>query len=303
MLRTSRRWLAWSLAVVPMMWCASATFGQANQTQDRQNRDQAQGQRTQGQQIRGQQDQDAAGQGFRGQIGEGITDQELVSWLLVDNQAEVQMGQLAQKQAANPQVKQFAQQMVQDHQQFAQKLQQAAGGGAGLPGQSGAQNRQSGAAGQQVAQNRTTTQPATTPQTGQAQPGQPQQRTALRPVQGQAIGAAGGGLAAFHQQVGQKVLKAKQQMLQEKQGAQFDVAYMSDQVAAHVCAVASMEIAQQYAQSPQLKQTLQQGVQTTKHHLKEAIALLQQVEQRDDNAANTNRGQRQNNRGTQQDQQ
>jgi len=44
----------------------------------------------------------------------------------IDNQCEMQMAQLAQQKAQDPQVKQFAQRMMQDHQQAQQQLQTAA---------------------------------------------------------------------------------------------------------------------------------------------------------------------------------
>jgi len=44
----------------------------------------------------------------------------------IDNNAEMQLGQLAQTKATDPQVKQFAQKMMQDHQQAQRDLQEAA---------------------------------------------------------------------------------------------------------------------------------------------------------------------------------
>ena len=44
----------------------------------------------------------------------------------IDNNAEMQLGQLAQTKATDPQVKQIAQRMMQDHQQAQRDLQEAA---------------------------------------------------------------------------------------------------------------------------------------------------------------------------------
>jgi predicted outer membrane protein len=51
----------------------------------------------------------------------------LANCLLIKNQAEIDIAEFAQQHAQNEQAKQFAQQMIQDHRQFAQKLQQLAG--------------------------------------------------------------------------------------------------------------------------------------------------------------------------------
>jgi len=58
-------------------------------------------------------------------------EQFLAGCLLARNQSEVDLSQFAQEQAENPEVKQFAQQMVQDHQKIIQQLQQVAGNQSG----------------------------------------------------------------------------------------------------------------------------------------------------------------------------
>ena len=58
-------------------------------------------------------------------------EQFLASCLLAKNQSEVELSQFAQEQAENPEVKQFAQKMVQDHQKMIQQLQQFAGNQSG----------------------------------------------------------------------------------------------------------------------------------------------------------------------------
>jgi len=52
-----------------------------------------------------------------------FTDAQIASVLRVVNKAEAESGQLAQKKAENPEVKQFASQMVVDHQRADQKVE------------------------------------------------------------------------------------------------------------------------------------------------------------------------------------
>jgi putative membrane protein len=49
-------------------------------------------------------------------------DEKFVKKAAHDNQAEIELGQLAQQKAANPRVKQFAEQLVKDHQDANQQL-------------------------------------------------------------------------------------------------------------------------------------------------------------------------------------
>src|SRR5436189_5981436 len=49
------------------------------------------------------------------------SDSILVTWLLVDNENEIALARIAQQRATNPEVKQFAQKMIDDHTQIVQK--------------------------------------------------------------------------------------------------------------------------------------------------------------------------------------
>jgi putative membrane protein len=62
--------------------------------------------------------------GTAGELARG--DRDFVQDMLQENQAEVQLGQLAQGQATNPQVRQFAETLVNDHRQAADELRQIA---------------------------------------------------------------------------------------------------------------------------------------------------------------------------------
>lgn len=85
--------------------------GESRQTQSQ--RDQMQDQQRMGQA------RDAMSQGQK-------PDQMFLKEAASGNQLEIQLGQLATERAQDPQIKQFAQQLVEEHQQAAPQLQQAA---------------------------------------------------------------------------------------------------------------------------------------------------------------------------------
>ena len=63
--------------------------------------------------------------GTTGRTGEGA--QDFVRFAMTANMAEIELGKLAQQRASNMQVKNFAQQMVEDHTKASAELKQAAG--------------------------------------------------------------------------------------------------------------------------------------------------------------------------------
>ena len=58
----------------------------------------------------------------------GNADSQLARCLIGDNQGEIALGKLAQERAQDKDVKQFAEMMVRDHQQFVQQLERFARG-------------------------------------------------------------------------------------------------------------------------------------------------------------------------------
>jgi len=67
------------------------------------------------------------------QASKGNDVQQFIEKAAIANMAEVQLGQLAQQQAQDPQVKQFAQMMVDEHTKALDQLKTAAGGQGTIP--------------------------------------------------------------------------------------------------------------------------------------------------------------------------
>lgn len=78
---------------------------------------------------------DAAGS--NDQIASAAVNHYVANCLLIKNRGEIELNRFAQERAQNEQVKQFAQQMIQDHSQLEQKLERIAQSDRG-PGQNAA---------------------------------------------------------------------------------------------------------------------------------------------------------------------
>jgi predicted outer membrane protein len=165
---------------------------------------------------------------------------------MLDNAEEVALGKLAEQRSQNPQVKQFAQQMVQDHSQMLEKLQQFVSGRSTDPSQPGQ------------------TSSSISSQQGTSST---QQHTRQQDA----------GLLAAKTDAAKRCLQMKQQELSQKQGAEFDKCYVGSQLLAHMGMLATLEAFQKHA-SPQLQQQIAQGIQTTQQHLTHARQLAQQLE-------------------------
>ena len=289
--------------------------GAGNQGQDQQGQDQ-QGQdateREAGERQAGQREGRAGRsqqgqQGREGQQGQqsGQLDQALATWLIIGNQGEVQISQLGQERSENQRVKEFSEKAIQDHTQFIQKLQQAADGQAGQ----GAQGAQGGAdasqrsSDAQSARKRSGAAAGQDAQSSEAQAGQDRNRqeqggqragqsrteaaqseqdrsAQFRAGAGGAHGQHGqlGQLLQIKQELGDKHVESCREELSQKQGAEFDKAYMTKQVALHQEMLDTLEVFSSHA-SQDLQKVLEQGQQTTQQHLEMAKQILQTVEQ------------------------
>lgn len=208
----------------------------------------------------------------------------LAGCLLAKNQCEVELGQLAQQQAQNPEVKQFAQKMVQDHQQLVQKLQPLAGGQGGYSPTSPTQ----GTSSQFDAQRQTsdTTRLPGSPGAASQTPGardiaRNEDLNANQSLTGER--AAGKQNPALHElaqiekQIAERHKEAVREELQQKQGAEFDKCYVGAMIGSHMHALAALEVIEQ--QGPeQLRQIAQQAQPKVQQHLDHAKQLMKQLE-------------------------
>ena len=197
--------------------------------------------------------------------------------LLAKNQAEIELAQFAQQQAQNPQVKQFAQQMVQDHQRIAQQLQQVAGGqGDQSSSRTNNATQSPGLSGQNDAQRQASD---TTRLPGSSGAAQTESRTA------RGLTATGGSqeksgttakLIQIDRKISERQSQAVREELQQKDGAEFDKAYVGTMIHAHMNMLAALETIEQQGLG-QLAQVAQQAQPTVQQHLEHAKQLKEQL--------------------------
>lgn len=199
---------------------------------------------------------------FRGNQAAGAMQSQevqrfLTGCLLAKNQAEVELSKFAQQQSQSPEVKEFAQMLVQDHSKFIQKLQQAAGArSATRPSAETGETAQPATNRDAVGQN--AAEPAT-------------ERTATN------NNSAVDQLLAIEQQIVEHCTQAAKDELQRKQGAEFDKCYIGGQIAGHMQMLSALEVIQQ--QGPeQLQQLAQQAQPNVQKHLDHAKQIMKQLE-------------------------
>jgi predicted outer membrane protein len=191
------------------------------------------------------------------QAGQSVDlNQAIAGCLLLGNQEEIALAEFAQSRAQNPRVKEFAQMMIQNHEQAVAKLTRV------VPELAReAASLREGQGDQSSRQNETlpgTSSPASIGQAGAA--------------------AAGNQVFALQKRVTQECLQLTQQELGQKQGADFDKCYMASQVGAHIGMLAKLRGSQQFA-SGELKQVIQEAEQTVQKHLDHAKQIAKEVEQ------------------------
>jgi predicted outer membrane protein len=201
----------------------------------------------------------------------------LANCLVMKNQGEIELAQLAQERAQNPEVKQFAQKMVQDHSKFAQHLQQLTGGASGAGRTPGATTP--GGARQFDAQANASDSTQLPGSPGARQPNtQDLNENVVGTAQLQPQSGGLQQLAQIERQIAERCKQAIREDLEQKSGAEFDKAYVGTQIGAHIHMLAALEVIGQQGQG-QLAQLAQQAQPTVQQHLDHAKQLIQQLDQ------------------------
>jgi len=236
----------------------------------------------------------------QGEVRAQLGDQALVRWIAACNEAEIRVNEAAQQQAESDQVKQFAATMIKDHGMLGDKLRQA--GSAGREDRPDAPRRGDAIernVRERDALNRDATDdaPDARPRRPEARPGtrnndaaddnqvlfqpgaQPgATRRPARSADDASRGMRGGNpVLMFHEEVTKQCTETTIAALKEKKGADFDHAFMHQQVMAHMSMLDTLKVAGNHA-SPELKPTLDEAAQHTQAHLDEAKQILEQLE-------------------------
>jgi|SRR5688572_19031111 len=178
----------------------------------------------------------------------------LAAWLLIGNENEIALAQLAQSRSQDATVKAFAQKMIDDHRAMGQKLQKFAS-----------------TVGYVAA--------ATTPPTSPPQPAG-EARAKERATSDSGTVSADGGRTdhiALFQELGQQCLDSSRKELEAKSGAEFDKCYVGMAVGGHMKTNDMLTVFQRHASSD-LKFVLAEGQKTVQAHLQHAKDLCKSLE-------------------------
>jgi predicted outer membrane protein len=170
----------------------------------------------------------------------------LAGWLAVDSQNEVALAQIAQQKAQDPEVKQFAQKMIDDHRRMAEQLQPFAAS-AGF---------------------------ATSVASSGSTPADRAPEGRVREA-----GFSGGELdhAALIQELGKQCLDTARRELEQKSGAEFDRCFVGMMIGDHMKANDMLTVFQRHASSD-LASVFSEGQTTVKMHLDHAKEIAHRLE-------------------------
>jgi len=214
-----------------------------------------------------------------GRVGHDL-DHYITDCLISGNQEEIALARIAQQRATDPQVKQFAQEMIRVHSIFLKKLQGENGRASGSTSEQPGRDQQVG--------NQERTNPFGGTQGNSAQqpavggPGVDVNAPGAQVTVGRSHGSRMGHDAAHQflqveKEVHQQCLQSKTRELSQKEGAQFDRCYMNSQVGAHMKMADELTVYSRKVSSS-LQSTLQEGLQTTQQHLAHAKQIAERLE-------------------------
>jgi predicted outer membrane protein len=211
-------------------------------------------------------------------------DAQLAAWLVVDNEGEVALGQFAQQRSQDAQVKEFAQQMVDAHQQIIQKLRQVAGEGRRAAIDKGNERRDQAVA-RREARDRRQDDAGAEPRNPNVDvqvnaPGSGEPRISVQseiPGGGRRVHAGGLDFVAIKREIGEQCQQTLKAELEKKEGPEFDKCYLGQQIMAHMQMIDTLKVFQQHA-SEELKPVLAEGQQTAQGHLEHAKELIKKIE-------------------------
>jgi predicted outer membrane protein len=175
----------------------------------------------------------------------------LASCIALGNNGEVVLGQLAKDRAKNDRVKEFAETMIKDHQKVIAKLQNF------LPPTVAQLIRSESQEGKnrEMAENRP----------------EGSTRMSMRPIEG------GSQLLQIEVQAARNCGDLMKKELSTMQGAEFDRAYVGQQIGAHIHMLAKLRAVEPYVNGD-LKQVVQQGIEMTQKHLDEAKSICKDLQ-------------------------
>jgi predicted outer membrane protein len=189
-----------------------------------------------------------------------------VECLTQANQAEVALGRIAEQRATDKEVQAFAEQMVKDHSAMLAKLQKLS------PNKSATTTDRGEAAPRRAAED---------PAIDRAPP---ERRVIPEAAPEGARTAAPSGkndlhaIAKINEEIHKRCLATAMEELEGKKGEEFDKCYTGMQIAAHQKMVVALDVLKNHATTPELRQIITQGSETTQQHLSHAKNLMKSLD-------------------------
>jgi predicted outer membrane protein len=186
--------------------------------------------------------------------GENL-DQLFAGCVILTNQNEINVAQLAEQRTKSPEVKKFAETLQHDHQQFLGDLEQFAGNW--------------NFKGRQSANVSDANERRAAPQQRQAanQPG----------TVATAAGSCHDKLLQIRREVADECLASARRELSGKEGREFDACFIGMQLGMHMYVVDELKVLERHA-SPELQQTLRKGRETAQQHLDRAKEIMKDID-------------------------
>jgi predicted outer membrane protein len=216
-------------------------------------------------------------------------DHILAQCLIVDNENEIALAELAKQRASSDEVKQFATRMITDHQQMISKLSsftsgamptERSGHDTDRPGERTGADKQNPSDRNPTGQNPTDRNPTGQNPTGQNPTGQnpPSHDANMRDHDTMMHGTKDTlDLVSLKRELGRKCLESAKKELMSKTGAEFDRCYMGQQIGAHMMVADELEVFRNYA-SEKFRQGLTDALPTVQEHLQHAKSIAEKLE-------------------------
>ncbi|HET6423793.1 MAG TPA: DUF4142 domain-containing protein [Planctomycetaceae bacterium] len=198
-----------------------------------------------------------------------IDDRAMAACVAIKNQAEVAITQFAKDKLKNDEVKEFAEMLIKDHQEFLQKLQKF----------TPEANRANWLQAEGSTKTTTGVQQAGGAQGNRS--GQIQQTAGTTTTQGQSVE-----MLQIQREIAQQCVMSAKEKLKEYED-NIDACFLGLQAGKHMAMADELTVLHRHA-SGELKQLLADGLETTKSHLEKAESLMKDVKHDDKSSSKKN---------------